>query len=107
MGGPLDRWSVGRMVHRMDGWRVCWMEARIVRNPIFFFLMPKMKGFLYEKYWGGPTLTSLNVLGVIDVLNVLSILNQLHEQNVHNAPNMLNVLIMLKDTSFACWAFFC
>ena len=33
------------------------------------------KGFLYKDYWGGPTLTLLNVLGVLDVLDVLNKLN--------------------------------
>ena len=30
-----------------------------------------MSRFLYENYWGSPTLTLLDVLGVLNVLNTL------------------------------------
>ncbi len=47
-----------------------------------------MNGFVHENYWGGPTLTLLNVVSVLGLLNVLSVLD------------------MLKDASSACWALF-
>ena len=37
-----------------------------------------MSCFLYENYWGSPTLTLLNVHGVLGVLNVLNVLHVLH-----------------------------
>ena len=51
----------------------------------------KMDNFLYENYWGSPTLTWPNVLNVLNVLNKL---------------NVLNLLKRPKDSSLACWALF-
>ena len=59
----------------------------------FFFPMTKMSGFLYERHWGGPAMTSLKVLGVLSVPNVLNELKMLY---------LLNVLNMSKDASLTC-----
>ena len=37
---------------------------------VTLFLYAKLDNFLYENYWGSPTLTLLNVLNVLNVLNM-------------------------------------